>query len=109
VHFDPNLLIILACDASAQGIGAVLPHKYPDESERPIGFVTRTLANAEKQYPQVEKEGLVYIFGVSRFHTYIFGYPFTLMTHNKAIMSLLDPSRNVSSQASGRIQVGLYN
>jgi len=29
-----------------------------------------------------------------------FGYPFKLMTDDKAIMSLFDPSRNVSPQAS---------
>ena len=86
-HFDQNLPIILACDASAQGIGAIVSHKYPDGSERSFGFVLRTLNNAEKQYPQVEKEGLACIFGVSRFHTYIFGYPFTLMTDNKLKLS----------------------
>jgi len=56
VHFNPRLPIILACDASAHGIGAVLSHKSPDGSEKPIGFVSRTLTNAEKQYPQVERK-----------------------------------------------------
>ena len=67
VHFDPNLPIILACNTSAQGIGALLSRKYPDGSERPIGFVSRTLTNAEKQYPQAEKEGLACVFRVSCF------------------------------------------
>ena len=35
---------------------------------------------------------------------YLFGHKFTLVTDNKALMSLFDPSRNVSPQASGRIQ-----
>ena len=36
VHFDPTLPLVLACDASKAGIGAVLAHKFPDGSERPI-------------------------------------------------------------------------
>jgi len=86
VHFDPKYPIVLACDASAHGIGAVLLHKFPDGSEKPIGFVSRTLTDTEKKYPQVEKEGLACVFGISCFHTYLFGHKFTLMTDNKVIV-----------------------
>ena len=30
VHFDPELELVLACDASTYGIGVVLAHKMPD-------------------------------------------------------------------------------
>ena len=30
VHFDPNKTLVLACDVSNVGIGAVLVHRYPD-------------------------------------------------------------------------------
>ena len=33
VHFDPELPITVACDASAYGLGVVLAHKMPDGSE----------------------------------------------------------------------------
>ena len=57
VHVDPDLQIVLACDASVYGIGAVLSHCMPGGTERPIGFVSRTLSDAEKKYVQIEREG----------------------------------------------------
>ena len=104
VHFDPVHPIVLACDASAHRVGAVLSHKFADGSEKPIGFVSRTLTDTERKYSQVEKEGLACIFRLLCSHTYLFGHKFTLVTDNKALVSLYDPSRNVSPQAPRRIQ-----
>ena len=52
-HFDPSHKLTLACDASA-----VLAHKMPDGSEKPIGYASCTLTNAERNYSQLEKEDL---------------------------------------------------
>lgn len=54
IHFDPKLPLLLSCDASAYGIGAVLAHMMPDGSEKPIGYA---LNAAERKYSQLEKEG----------------------------------------------------
>ena len=47
VHFDPKKPLVLACDASDYGIGAVLSHII-DGQERPVAYISRTLSAAEK-------------------------------------------------------------
>ena len=48
VHYDQKLPLGIACDASTVGIGAVLFHRYPDGSERPICNVSKILTPAQK-------------------------------------------------------------
>ncbi len=103
-HFDPKLVILLACDASAYGIGAVLSHQMPDGSERPIGLASRTQSDVEKKHYQIEKEGLACVFGVKRFHSYLFGQHFTLYTDHQPLLTLFNENRAIPPQASSRIQ-----
>jgi len=69
VHFDLKLDVQLACDALDCGLGVVLSHVMPDRSEKPIGFVSRTLSDTEKKYSWIEKEALVCVVGVILFRS----------------------------------------
>ncbi|GFX28529.1 uncharacterized protein K02A2.6 [Trichonephila clavipes] len=66
VHYDPSLPLTLASDASPVGIGCVLSHVYPDGSERPIAFASRTLSGSEKKYSQIDKEALSIVWAMSQ-------------------------------------------
>ena len=72
-HYNPNLPIHLAADASAYGIGAVISHAFPDGTERPVAFTSRTLTATECNYTQIQKEALSLIYAVQKFHQYLYG------------------------------------
>ena len=104
VHFNPKLNVVLATDASAYGLGAVLSHQMPNGEERPIAFASRTMSPAECNYSQLEKEALSIIFGIKKFHQYLFGRQFTLLTDHKPLVTILGPKSCIPTLAAARLQ-----
>ena len=104
VHFDSKKEVILTCDASQYGIGAVLSHINDNNDEQPIAFGSRTLHPAEKKYSQIEKEALAVVFGVKKFHNYLFGKPFTINSDHKPLLTLPNEAKAIPTMVSGRIQ-----
>lgn len=104
VHFNPQLPLVLSCDASPYGVGAVLSHLMPGGEERPVAFASRTLSKPEKNYAHLERESLSIMFGLNKFHKYLYGRDFEIVTDHKPLLGLLGEERLVSPMASARVQ-----
>ncbi|KAL0902232.1 hypothetical protein ABMA27_000152 [Loxostege sticticalis] len=105
-HFDRDATIILTVDASPTGLGAVLSQICDDGVERPVSYASRTLTLAEKNYSQIQKEATAIIFGVRRFHQYLYGRadPFILKTDHKPLLAIFNPSRGIPEVSANRLQ-----
>ena len=66
--------------------------------------VSRTLNAAEKCYSQLEKEGLAILFGVGKFHSYIYGRHFIIQSDHQPLSYLFSEKKGIPQMASARIQ-----
>ena len=103
-HYDRDLPLSLACDASSVGVGAVIFHTFPDRKERPIAYASRKLLQAEKNNPQIQKEALAIIYGVQKFQQYLIGRKFCLITNYKLLLSIFNPAKGISEMIVSHLQ-----
>ena len=104
-HYDPEKQLILACDVSPYGIGAVLSQPSEEGKQlKPIAFASRTLAPAERNYSQLEREGLALVYGVKRYNQYLYGRRFTILSNHKPLEGIFHSSRQLSTMSTARIQ-----
>ena len=101
--YNPNLPLKLDTDASSTGLGAVLSHIMPDGTERPIEYISRTLTAAEKNYSQIDKEATAIVWAVKRFHLYLYGRKFKLITDNQPLVHIFNKNRRLSVMTAARL------
>ncbi|XP_045775110.1 uncharacterized protein K02A2.6-like [Maniola jurtina] len=103
-HYEEGRPLVLSVDSSAYGLGAVLAHRYPDGSERPVSCVSRTLNDTEKNYSQLDKEALAIFFGITKHHQYIFGRQFILRTDHQPLSFIFGKKCGIPQTAASRLQ-----
>lgn len=86
--FNPDHETFVIADASPVGLGAVLFQKDGDQSYRVISYASKTLSEVERRYAQTEREALALVWAPERFHFYLYGKQFWLITDHKPLVAI---------------------
>ena len=71
-HYNPDRPLKVAANASAYGINPVISHVLSDGTEHPIAYASRSLTKSEQNCAELKKEALSLIFGINKFHSYLY-------------------------------------
>ena len=82
-YFDRNKETILQTDASKKGFAAVIL-----QEEQPVYYALRALTSAEKNYQNLEREAQAAVWGMEKFHYFLYGRKFILQTDQKPLFSI---------------------
>ena len=82
--YDQNKELILQCDASNKGLGAVLL-----QDGRPVAYKSRALSPTEVRYATIEKEMLAIVWGLEKFHQYTYGRQVQVHSDHKPLEAIM--------------------
>ena len=83
-YFDKNAPTQVIADASPVGLGAVLV-QGPPGNMTPVCYASRSLTECERRYSQTEREALGLVWACEKFHAYVYGMKFDLVTDHKPL------------------------
>ena len=72
--------------------------------EQPIAYALHSLSAAEQKYSQLDKEALAIVFGVTRFHQFVYGRQFTLYSEHKPLKHIFGETKSVPAKTTGHLQ-----
>ena len=82
-YFDVTQPVKVEVDSSMLGLGAALI-----QEGKPIAFASKALTAAESRYANIERELLAVVFGLEKFHTYIYGRPLVVLSDHKPLENI---------------------
>jgi hypothetical protein len=87
-------------DANPVGLGAVLAQKQ-GEDYKIICYASRSLSDIQRRYSQTEKEALGLVWACERFHIFLFGKTFELLTDHKPLEFIFSAKSKLCARVEG--------
>ena len=82
-YFNTSAETTLQTDAPKKGLGACLM-----QNGKVVCYASRALTKTEQNYQNLEREALGTIWGMEKFHYFLYGKEFTLETDQKPLVSI---------------------
>ena len=82
-YYDVSAFVKISEDACSVGLGACLL-----QENQLIAYASRSLNSAEQNYAQIEEELLAIVFGLVKFHDYVYKRVVDIETDHKPLESL---------------------
>ena len=79
-YYDHTKPLIMQTDASEYGLGTALI-----QNNRPIAFASKTPADMETRYANIERECISVVFGLEKFHTCVYGRHIIVQNDHKPL------------------------
>ncbi|XP_065196908.1 uncharacterized protein LOC135828389 [Sycon ciliatum] len=86
---SPDVRTAVSCDASPQGLGAIL-WQHDDKGQWvPVTCASRSLTDVETRYSQMEREMLGVVFALTRFRQYVLGRDVDVFTDHRPLLHIV--------------------
>lgn len=92
-YFDPRKETEIIVDASPVGLGGLLM-----QEGKVISYASRALSDVESRYSQTEREMLATVWGAERFHLYVYGAKFSIVTDHKPLLGIFNGHKLTSTR-----------
>ena len=98
-HFKRDLPLRIICDASREGLGAMLQQEQ-EEGWETTHYASRFLTEFEQKYSINELELLAVVWAVEYFRNFVYGTEFEVVSDHKALTTILRGNRGNKTYSS---------
>jgi hypothetical protein len=109
-YFDPKAEHEVHVYGCLLGISETLVQKSENDGPwQVVQYASQSLSDTETRYSQIELETLAVDFACKKFHLYLYGIPFTIITDHKPFEAILNNPRHQTSIRLQRILVRIMD
>ena len=106
-YFKSGAKTRITTDASKVGLCAIVEQEQADGEYRPVYYSSRKLTDVETRYSQFEREALAIRWACQKFHLFIYGINFEILTDHKPLVTVYGDTQKPANARLERWRLNL--